>query len=85
MAKARHIKQDGTIEYPEPKDGKKFSLEELQGFVGGYIELVRVTTKQVMYVNEEGRLRGLRYNAMASIIAGQLILGDVIVLDKKDA
>ncbi len=48
-------------------DGK---LETLQGHVGGYIEhvqLVRTATGGVgMYVNDEGLIRGLPVNALAT-------------------
>ena len=63
----------------KPAKGKKFKLEELQGFVGGYIELVRLSKRQNMIVNEEGRLKGLAVNEVASALANRLIVGDVVV------
>lgn len=35
------IKTDGTVTEVHPANGTNFSLEELQKFVGGHIELVR--------------------------------------------
>jgi len=83
------LKADGTIETVKPANGKKFSLKELQDFVGGDIELVR-TIKPVrnMYVNEWGVLNGLPYNreATKTISRDYLLVngvrGDAIVCDR---
>ena len=72
-----------------------FSLAELQGFVGGNAEVVKGLQpmsisdelgrpvadikRQVMVVNEEGLLRELPYNPMATVLAGRTILGDVLI------
>jgi hypothetical protein len=37
----------------KPANGKKFSLQELQKFVGGYIEYVPLS-RPIAYCNEEG-------------------------------
>lgn len=86
---AQHIKADGTITEVHPAKGKKFSLKELQGFVGGYIELVTTRTPvRHMYVNEEGMLDNLPYNAAATaLIHPKYVLvdgvrGNVIVCEK---
>ena len=47
---------DGAQKNVEPSNGTDFSLEELRGFVGGHIELVRLSKSQVMVVNEEGKV-----------------------------
>jgi hypothetical protein len=65
-----------------PHDGKKFSLKELQGFVGGSIELVtmkRGNGHATMYVNEEGKLEGLARNYEATELALVSDYGDWIV------
>lgn len=84
----RWIKANGTVEEVKPKSGGKFSLEELQGFVGGYIELVRLPNKQTMFVNEEGKLNGLAVNSEATEISGlfpyDVICGDAIVLEPSE-
>ena len=52
------------------------TLEALQKAVGGYIETVRLRVDNaVMIVNEEGLLLGLPFNAVASALAGQTIVG----------
>jgi hypothetical protein len=75
------IKADGTTEVVYPA-AKTWSLEEMQAKVGGFIEIVgrnNLADGYVMIVNEEGRLTGLPENQKASIMAGQPIVGDVLV------
>ena len=83
----QHIKTDGTVAEVHPANGKKFTLKELQEFVGGYIELV--TTREPrrhMYVNEEGTLDGLPLNQKASELIHPMyctvVVGDVLVCEK---
>jgi hypothetical protein len=66
-----------VIEQVKPTDGKKFTLKELQKFVGGFIEHVP-GSRPIAYCNEEGRLTGLPPNAIASVHFNQVLLGDVI-------
>lgn len=75
---ATHIKADGTEKKVNPKSGKKFTLEELQGFVGGYVEIVNLGGR-TMLVNEDGIPKKLTVNVKASMLAGQTILGDVLI------
>ena len=57
------------------------TLEALQAAVEGFIETVPlVPGKAVMIVNEEGLLRGMSYNALASAIAGTHIVGPAVVV-----
>lgn len=82
------ITTDGHRRNVEPSNGTDFSLEELNGFVGGYIEIVRLSKSQVMVVNEEGKLMGLKPNLYATLlvqIAGHrdTIVGNVLVCDTK--
>lgn len=81
------IKSSGEHTHVTPENGEYFTLEELQKFVGGYIELVnikQVFTDDVMVVNEEGRLLKLPYNTEASVYALQYIVGDVIICKRKE-
>lgn len=41
-------------------------LEDMQEFVGGYVEGLRLKNGHTLYVNEEGRLKGLPVNKMAT-------------------
>ena len=64
-----------------PKNGKYFTLEEMQAVVGGYIEIVYLKDK-LMIVNEEGRLNRLPLNYLATKMYGKdFIVGDVLVCD----
>lgn len=77
---ALHLKPSGETAHVSPKNGKTFSLEELQGFVSGYIEMVAVSSDRVLIINEEGRLKNLPYNDAASRLVHRQheIVGDVL-------
>lgn len=49
----------------EPENGK-FTLEQLQSIVEGYIEIVHIGEKELMVVNEEGLLRNMKVNDVAT-------------------
>ena len=71
-----------------PANGKEFTLDELQGYVGGLIEPVPLRRDiagseenwREMYVNEEGLLNNLKVNPTASILSGRTIVGDAIIV-----
>lgn len=80
------IFSDGATKNVEPSNGTDFSFEELRGFVGGYIEIVRLSKSQVMVVNEEGKIYNLPQNEKATMlvnIAGvrDVVVGNVLVCD----
>ena len=78
------IKADATQESISPTSGKAFSLEELQGFVGGYIEHIVITDGRDSFINEEGKLKGLLYNSYATELYSNphdVICGDMIVCE----
>jgi hypothetical protein len=64
------------------------SLESLQKAVGGYIEAVRTRAGRLMYINEEGKLHGLRVNKHATqqFVGGRydVIVGDAVVLTEEE-
>ena len=68
----------------QPKNSTDFSLEELKGFVGGYIEIVHIGRGQIMVVNEEGKLLGLPFNDIATLRCLEPIVGDVLVCDESE-
>jgi hypothetical protein len=51
-----------------PANGRDFTLEELQKGVDGCIEIIDLTDKTIMVVNEDGKGR-LYPNMMATVIA----------------
>jgi hypothetical protein len=83
---AQWIKASGEVVEVEPtitgKKKAKFTLDQLQEFVGGYIERVQIGPNRDMICNEEGRLRGLKLNNKASSMAQQTIVGDVLVVER---
>jgi len=68
-----------------PKDGKSFTLGELQSVVGGYIELLQTKDNRLMVVNEEGRIMNLPPNLKATKLYkfNDCIFGDVLVCEPK--
>lgn len=71
---------DGSRRDVHPATPPSFTLEELQALVGGPIELVTTYDDNVFFINEEGKLRGLPYNAQATVyLAHRLLPGDYIV------
>lgn len=64
---ARLIRANGTEEYIVPT-GRQWSLKELQDAVGGYIEMMPGIDPVRIVLNEEGRLRDLPANAVATRI-----------------
>lgn len=57
------------------------TLESLQAAVDGYIEVVTlVPGRAVMIVNEEGLLRGMTPNPIASAAANTQIVGPAVVV-----
>ena len=80
------INTDGLHKNVEPSNGEDFSLEELRGFVGVHIEMVRLSKSQVRVVNDEGKVKDLPENQYATMlvnIAGirDVIVGNVLVCD----
>lgn len=74
------VKVDGTTILVVPNKGTRFTLKEVQEIVGGYVERVRLPHKAVMLVDEEGKLKSKPVNQAASEVAGQTIVGDVLLL-----
>lgn len=84
------IKTSGEVINIEPKNGKYFSLSELQTIVSGYIEIVNLYDGRLMVVNEEGKLNNLCINHQATGIFNaafpntiDVIVGDVLICSKK--
>lgn len=63
---------------------KSDSLEAMQEAVGGWVEVIRISKGDVLLVNEEGRLRGMKRNAIVSDMLGRLIVGPVVLTDSKN-
>jgi len=81
---AKIIQVDGTERELLPANGKSFTLKEMQGVVGGLIELAFTNDGRIMWINEEGKLKGLWINKKATdlyihndrdIIRGPVLVG----------
>jgi Domain of unknown function (DUF3846) len=76
---------DGTFENITPANNKNFTLEELQEYVGGYIQLIHLQDNVVMVINEEGKLLDLPRNDKATVLANfhpdfdDYIMGNVVI------
>lgn len=82
------IHSDGARTAVKPKDFKKFTLEELQALVGGYIETVNLTSDRVLVINENGKFENLPINEQATALAhacnaifpSDYIVGDAVLI-----
>lgn len=69
---AELIKADGTVTVVTPANGKHFTLEELHGFVGGYIEIVDTPPwdgSRLAVCNEDGKRDTPTLNKLATLKA----------------
>ena len=81
------FKASGARKKVTPANGKMFTLQELQQFVGGFIERVDMHNGNAMYINEDGKQLALKFNAAATSILKKLgcmptdyIVGDAVIL-----
>lgn len=82
---------NGKVTKVQPANGKDYSLQELQAYVGGYIEMVHLSDKQLMVVNEEGKFqfeKNIKATKLAhehhAIYSDDYIAGNVIVCLTKE-
>lgn len=57
---------DRTAKIISPANDYKFTLEEVQEIVGGYIEVIELNNGTTMFINEDGLLINLEYNSKAT-------------------
>jgi Domain of unknown function (DUF3846) len=74
-----------------PANGRTFQLQELQQLVGGYIEVLRAPEEHWCFLNEEGKLKALPYNAEATALLARYmarddyLVGDVVICTALEA
>ena len=75
------LRADGRAQFIQPA-GPLYVFKDLQGWVGGYIRLVRVPDRPdlVLVVDEDGIPKELPPNRDASLVALQTLLGDAILM-----
>lgn len=94
--KAKLYKTNGVVTDIQPKNGKDFSLKELQSYVGGTIDIQALPSGRVLVLNDNGKIDGLPKNEEATFVwkmeypitrypvnNDELIVGDVIICDSK--
>lgn len=77
------LKTDKTREQIAPANGRDFTLAELQGYVGGCIDVVRLGTL-LLVVNDDGLLFDLPYNHAASLAASGHIVGNAVLCNASE-
>tara|TARA_R110000824_G_scaffold64288_3_gene168095 strand:+ start:369 stop:707 length:339 start_codon:yes stop_codon:yes gene_type:complete len=77
-----------VLEAPEPKrEGKYYTLKQMQEIVGGYIEMITLADGRHMILDEEGKLKSKPVNLIATTLAESVlggsdyICGDVLVCE----
>lgn len=66
------IEANGKKKTVIPKEGAHYTLEELQGYVGGYVERIDMFNGSAMYVDEDGRSKNLPCNTFATKVLAKL-------------
>lgn len=90
MKIAMVIPPDGPVYTVSLPERGTEELRELQGYVGGWIELVPTEAPVSVFCNEEGKLDGLPANPRATALFNSLlapwdvIVGTVVVLGPVD-
>lgn len=84
------LSADGSQRTVFPQSPPCFALEELQGLVGGLIELMPLEDGGWLIINEEGKLQPLPYNKQASLYAheslwpGDSIVGSAVLVSEHE-
>lgn len=88
---AKLYKTTGEVIEIQPANGKKFTLEEVQQYVDGYVERVELKHREVLLCNEEAIVYNMPYNRKATEVLAenygqgcQGLYGDIIHCLKKE-
>lgn len=84
----KFIETNGNVSDTKPKNGTDYQLSELQKFVDGYIEIVRLHNDKIMIVNGDG-MRDKPINKLATLLAISYgyfatIYGDVLLCKQEE-
>lgn len=77
---------NGVLKPIKPMNGQYYTLQELQHYVGGYIETLTFSNGKVLVFDEEGKLKGRPVNRIATAwitLDGlcDFIAGDAVLID----
>ncbi len=82
------LKADGMVSEVKPANGRKFTLEEVQKLVGGYVQMVDNGDGTRLLCNEDGKVHNLPPNAAATAIykygRQDHIVGDVVIVTRRE-
>lgn len=90
---AQAIYTNNTIIEIQPKNNSDFELEELYPHIGRcYLEVVYLKNNKIMIIDEEGKLKNLPFNKIATEIAHKdeaiydvdYIAGNVVICDTSE-
>ena len=61
------------------KANEPITLEQLQEWVGGDIEVIQLGHQMILVVNEEGLFRDMKLNHLATQVADRSIVGPAVI------
>jgi len=79
------ISPAGKMNKISPQNGTAFTADELHILVDGYLECVYLPDGRLMWIDEEGKLKGKQPNMVATFLAlevlqrGDLIVGPAVI------
>ena len=85
---ARLFKTNGDVLGVSPENGVEFTLEELQSIVGGGIEVVHLSSGELMVIDEDHLKKGRRLNGAATYLyergtgCNDMIHGDALICEE---
>lgn len=84
------IQTNGQETFVRPKSGRLFTIEELNFYVDGYIEMVPMAGGVWMVLNEDGKGLGKPVNFKATAITrdilhpSDIVVGDVLLCSNQE-
>jgi hypothetical protein len=86
---AKFVTVKGEILDVKPDNKKVFTLKELQSYVGGYIQMLRLPSGETLICNEDGMNLELATNTLATFLVQksyngqrtQQFVGDVLFVE----
>lgn len=84
------LQPNGDVKEVRPAN-KKFTLTELYDLIGcTIVEVVHMTDGRLMWIDEEGKLKGAAFNAAATTLARSsismfdVIVGTAVICDERE-
>ncbi len=89
---AQLITPSGSVREIHPEYGAAcFTTSELHALVDGWLECVHLPDGRLMWINEEGKLRGMPSNPLATLLARSVlqpsnyVAGPAVVTTRQEA